>query len=216
MPKVESRKPNMAKLWFAAWAALTILVVSAARAEVIDRVLAMVGSQVVTLSDVRAAEAFALVPASARTDAPSDVLRQWVNRQLMLGEVERYSAPDPDRAVVDRRLAEIRAAFPGDAEYARTLARTAMSDERLRALVTDNARIESYVEQRFGAAAQPTPDEVQRYYREHPMEFTTGGRLAAFEEVQLEVQARASGERKRILIADWLDRLRRRGGVSTR
>jgi hypothetical protein len=206
----------MTKHWFAAWAALMILTVSAARAEVIDRVLAMVGSQVVTLSDVRAAEAFGLVPASARTDAPSDVLRQWVNRQLMLGEVERYSAPDPDRAVVDRRLAEIRAAFPGDAEYARTLARTAMSDERLRALVTDNARIESYVEQRFGAAAQPTPDEVQRYYREHPAEFTTGGRLAAFEEVQQAAQARAGGERKRILIADWLDRLRRRGGVGTR
>jgi hypothetical protein len=189
---------------------------AAAGAEVVDRVVAMVGSQVVTLSDVRAVEAFGLTPASAKTDAAGDARRQWINRLLMLGEVERYSGPEPEKAAVDRRLAEIRAAFASPAAYAQALARTAMSDERLRGVVTDNLRIESYVDQRFSAAAQPTPDEVQRYYREHPGEFTVNGRLSAYDDVQRTAQQRASAERKRTLIADWLERLRRRGAVAAR
>ena len=183
-----------------------------ADAEIVDRVMAVVGSQVVTLSDVRAAETFDLVPSVTRWTAAGTVA-YLVERQLMLSEVERYSAPDPDRALLDRRLAQIRAGFPTSADYDRALARTAMSDARLRNLVVDNLRIESYLDQRFGAAAQPTQDEVQRYYREHPAEFTQNGRLAPFDEVQQAAQQKAAAERRRALIADWLDRLRRRGQV---
>jgi hypothetical protein len=183
------------------------------RAEIIDRVLAMVGSQVITASDVRAAEAFSLVPPSAKVRAPTDTLVQLVNRQLMLTEVERYSAPDPERPLLDRRVGEIRAAFKSPSEYEQALARSAMSEERLRSLVADNIRIEAYVDQRFAAAAQPTPDEVQRYYREHPSEFTKSGQPATFDEVQEAVLQKASAERKRALITDWLDRLRRRGEI---
>jgi hypothetical protein len=206
----------MTKRWWVAWAALAVLAAAATRAEVIDRVLALVGTQVVTLSDIRAAEAFGLVPPSARTTAAADVLRQWVNRQLMLGEVDRYSAPDPERAAVDRRIAEIRASFGSPDEYARSLARTAMSDERLRSLVADNLRIEAYVEQRFSAAAQPSPDETERYYREHPDEFTRNGRLAAYEEVQAAVRQKVTADRRLALITDWLDRLGRRGAATAR
>ncbi len=44
------------------------------------------------------------------------------------------------------------------------------------------------MDQRFGSAAQPTADEVLRYYREHPAEFTRAGRLAPFTEVQPAIQ----------------------------
>jgi hypothetical protein len=185
-----------------------------AAAEIIDRVLAMVGTQVVTLSDLRAAETFGLVPPAAKAGGAVDVLAGLVNRQLMLDEVERYSAPEPDPLLLDRRLAEMKAGFPSESEYAQALLRTAMSEGRLRSVVADNLRLEAYVDQRFSGAVQPTADEVQQYYREHPGEFTTGGRLAAFEDVQPIVLAKVSAERRRALLADWLDRLRRRGFVS--
>jgi hypothetical protein len=197
----------------AAAALLITSLAGPAGAEIIDRVMAMVGSQVVTQSDVRAAETFGLVPPTAAAGRASDLLAGLVNRQLMLSEVERYSAPDPDRPLLDRRMSEIRAGFATDSEYAQALARTAMSEERLRGLVIDNLRIEAYVDQRFSGAAQPTPDEVRQYYQEHPDEFTTSGRLAAFDDVQPIVLGKVIAERRRALIADWLDRLRRRGQV---
>jgi hypothetical protein len=194
--------------------ALTLVAVTG-RAEVIDRVLAVIGSQVVTLSDVRAAQAFGFAPAGTPADPAAAVLTYLINRELMLGEVDRYSAPEPDRALLERRLAQIRARFSTPDQYERALARTAMTEGRLRTTISDNLRIETYLEQRFGAAAQPTPDEVQRYYREHPGEFTRAGQLAPFDEVQQQAQERLAAERRRALVADWLDRLRRRAFVTT-
>jgi hypothetical protein len=165
------------------------------RAEVIDRVMAVVGTAVVTLSDVRAAEAFGLTSGAA----PADVLAALIDRELMLGEVDRYSSPDPESGVLDRRLAQIQARFSSRALYEQALARTAM--------------IENYLDQRFGSAAQPAPDEVLRYYRERPSEFTRAGRLAPFDEIQAATQQKLAGDRKRALVAEWLDRLRRRGQV---
>jgi len=178
-------------------------------ADVVDRVMAVVGSAVVTLSDVRAAEAFGL--ASGAT--PAEVLAALIDRELMLGEVDRYAAPDPDPQVLDRRLAQIQARFPSRALFERALAQTAMTEVRLRAFVLETLRVESYVDQRFGSAAQPTPDEVRRYYQEHPAEFTRAGRLAPFDEIQLAAQQKIAADRRRALVVEWLDRLRRRGQV---
>ena len=179
------------------------------RAEVIDRVIAVVGTAVVTLSDVRAAEAFGLTSGAA----PADVLAALIDRELMLGEVDRYAAPDPESGVLDRRLARIQARFSSRALYEQALARTAMTEVRLRAVVSETLRIENYLDQRFGSAAQPAPDEVLRYYRERPSEFTRAGRLAPFDEIQAATQQKLAADRKRALIAEWLDRLRRRGQV---
>ena len=186
-----------------------------AGAEVIDRVLAVVNSQVVTLSDVRAAQTFGLVPAATPAETTNDVLAYLVNRQLMLSEVDRYSAPDPAPALLDRRMVQIRSTFLGAAQYEQALAGTAMTEGRLRNVIADNVRIETYVDQRFGAAAQPTSEEVQRYYLEHPVVFTRDGRLAPFDDVQVQAQERLAAERRRALITDWLDRLRRRASVTT-
>jgi hypothetical protein len=211
--KVEGRMQTRVRLVLAL---VLAGLVGTVRAEVIDRVLAVVGSHVVTLSDVRAAQTFAIVPAGTTADSTADVLVSLVNRELMLGEVDRYSSPDPDRALLERRMAQIRARFPSPNQYQQALARTAMTDGRLRTVVADNVRIETYLDQRFGAAAQPTPDEVQRYYRDHPGEFTRGGQLVSFDEAQPQAQERTAAERRRALVSDWLDRLRRRGSVEIR
>jgi hypothetical protein len=179
------------------------------RAEFVDRVMAVVGTTVVTLSDVRAAETFGLTSGVP----PAEVLAALIDRELMLGEVDRYAAPNPESAVLDRRLAQIQARFSSRALYEQALARTAMTEARLRAVVSQTLRIETYLEQRFGSAAQPAPDEVLRYYREHPAEFTQAGRLVPFDEVQAAIQQKLAADRRSELVAEWLDRLRRRGSV---
>jgi hypothetical protein len=186
-----------------------------AGAEIVDQVLATVGSQVVTLSDLRAVQTFGIMPAGLPARTPAEILHSLVDRQLMLGEVQRYVAAEPDRALVDRRMAQIRAAFPGAGAYEQALARTAMTDERLRAVVASNLQIDAYVEQRFGAPGPPTPDEAQRYYTDHPAEFTRAGRLLPFGEVRAEAQERLAAGRQRTQVAQWLDRLRRSTHVET-
>ena len=180
-----------------------------AGAEIVDRVLATVGSQVVTWSDLRAVQTFGIMPAGLPARTPGEILHSLVDRELMLGEVQRYAAPEPDRELVDRRMAEIRAAFPNAAAYQQALARTAMTEDRLRSHVAADLQIAAYVEQRFGAPGPPASNEVQRYYAEHPAEFTQAGRLLPFDQVRAQAQERLAAARQHTLVAQWLDRLRR-------
>jgi hypothetical protein len=106
-------------------------------------------------------------------------------------------------------MAQVRAAFPGTGAYEQALARTAMTEDRLRSFVAAILQVDAYVEQRFGAPGPPSPDEVQRYYTDHPAEFTQAGRLALFDEVRAQAQGRVAAARQRTLVVQWLDRLRR-------
>jgi hypothetical protein len=180
-----------------------------ARAEIVDRVLATVGSQVITLSDLRAVQTFGVLPSGATARTPAEILDALVDHVLMFGEVQRFVAPEPDRALVDRRMSQIRAAFPDAEAYEQALARTAMTESRLRSLVAATLQVDAYVEQRFGAPGPPPADEVRRYYTDHPAEFTRGGRLLPFEEARAQAQDRLLAARQRTLVTQWLDRLRR-------
>ena len=68
---------------------------SAVQAEIVDRVLAVVGQRVITLSDARAAVTFGLVEPAVGADAVAEGVAYLVNRQLMLSEVDRYGVPPP-------------------------------------------------------------------------------------------------------------------------
>src|SRR2546423_15571300 len=95
-------------------AALVIVVaVASVRAEVIDRVLAVVNGDVITLSDVTAARDLGLVATPSTVDDPVRfVLDALIDRALELDEVDRYGPPEPGTDAVDRQIAAVRARFP--------------------------------------------------------------------------------------------------------
>src|SRR3982750_1414944 len=84
---------------------------SLARAEVIDRALAVVGGQLITLTDVIAARDLRLVPAQAAPDPIRAVLSKLIDRELVLAEVERYAPPEPTGEAVDAEVGRGRAPF---------------------------------------------------------------------------------------------------------
>jgi len=179
-------------------------------AQVIDRVMARVGGQVITLSDVRAAMALGFVRPSSGADPTADALNVLIDRELMLAEATRFAAPEPDPAAVDARIAEVRRRFASEAEWNAALEVSAMTPERLRDIVRDNLRVEAYVDQLFSAPAQPTDDEVARYYEQHRADFVRDGRQLSLDESRDLARERATAERRRALVADWVAGLRSR------
>lgn len=128
------------------------------QASLVERTLAIVGGQAITLADVQTALALSLVTAPDLTRATE----QLVERALMLREVERYAPPEPEDAVVERQLGAIRARLPKDA-LARTLAAGGFSEARLRGWIRDDLRVTAYLEQRFasvGAGPQTREDLI--------------------------------------------------------
>lgn len=181
----------------------------------LDRLVAVVNGQPITLSDLRAVRGMELVP-DARTLDHAALVDRLIERELMRAEVDRFSIAPPDAEQLDARLARIAqrlgsgngGKLPGDA-----LEALGLSPGRLRAWVEDDLRIERYLRQRFDAAAQPSDEEALAFFRSREREFMVGGRPQPFAAVRDEVRARLAGERRRELIDDWTAALRRRATI---
>ena len=187
--------------------------VGSLRAEVIDRILAVVDTQIITLSDARAALRFALVPEDVSVDPIAAVLQRLVDRRLMLAEVDRYAPPEPAPAAVEAAIAVVERRFKDPLEMEIALNQAAMSREELRRWVRDTLRLETYFQQRFSTVVQPSEDEILRYYREHPAEFTVSGKGQSLEAVRDAVRTAVIREQREVLVNQWVEGLRRRGAV---
>ena len=124
-----------------------------ARAEVIDRVLAVVGGQLITLSDVTAARDLRLVPPEQTADPVRAILSKLIDRELVLAEVERYAPPEPTADAVDVEVRRVRARFDSDAAFEAALTRSGMDEKHLRETLREDLRIRAYLDQRFSAAS---------------------------------------------------------------
>jgi hypothetical protein len=121
-------------------------------AETIDRVLAVVAGQIITLSDVTAARELGVQTAAPSADPIRGMLSTLIDRALVLSEVERYAPADPAPEVIDREIEIIRERFPSADDFTDALARAGLDDRLLRDMVRQDLRIRAYQEQRFAAA----------------------------------------------------------------
>lgn len=131
-----------------------LLVVSAspAHADVIDRIMAVVSGQPITLSDVTAARQFGLVEAPAGTADPiAYTLDRLIERTLVLAEVERFQPPEPDPVEMTLRIDELARRAGSAAAFEKALAVVGMTPDQLRRYFRDDLRITTYLNQRFGA-----------------------------------------------------------------
>ena len=198
-----------------ATAFVAALLVTGASAEVIERIMAVVSGQPIVLSDVTAALRFDLTPpAPAGTDPVAWTVDRLVERTLMLSEVERYQPPEPAAAEIDRHVAALEQRAGSAAALDATLSALGLTRDRLRAYIRDDLRIATYLNERFNSAAEPPETDVLTYYREHPSEFTTGGRLQTFEEAQEAARQKVADARRTALISEWVASLRRRADVT--
>lgn len=182
-------------------------------ADLIDRIVAIVGDRVVLQSDVAAAHALGLIPLPGDVGGtgPDDV-RQAVNRVLVLEEVERFGGGQPTSAAIDARIEAIRNRVGADLDA--LLTRTGLDRTMLRRLAGEQIRLEGYLEQRFTGAAQPTDEEVDALVRERGAEWTRAGLIAPGQDAATFARAQLIDTRRQQLIRDWIASLRRRADIT--
>jgi hypothetical protein len=164
------------------------------RAEIIDKVLAILPGQIITLSDLEAALDLGLVEPAPGSDRISGGLTALVDRLLMLNEVRRVVPPEPDAAAIDARMAAIARRFASPAEMSRVLATRGVDESVVRIYAADDLRLASYLDERFSAASQPTDEEIRQ-----------AGEGA---------RAKLVAERRQALVSAWIADLRRRADVT--
>jgi hypothetical protein len=130
-----------------------VLATGVVRAETINRVLAVVAGQLITLSDVTAARDLGLESAGGAADPIRFILTRLIDRELMLAEVDRYGPPEPTAEAVDGEVERVRARFPSPDAFDDALARSGIDEKHLRETVRQNLRMAAYLDQRFTSTA---------------------------------------------------------------
>ncbi len=196
-------------------AALVAGVGGAVRADVIDRVVALVDGHLITMSDVRTITALGLLdpssPASPVEPGRDPIVEHLIDRILVLEEVERYAPAPPDDNAIDARIATIAQANGSAARVEQQLHALGVGAAWLRQWATDSLRIRAYVDQRFGSVVQPTDEDLEAYFREHQSDFA--GKDINDATVQSTARTALVAERRRAVLTEWITGLRRRADV---
>jgi len=211
--KTHKRPPGRSRVlmrrtaWFVSFEFLLLSFVSAQ--QLLDRVLARIGSNAITLTDVRAAVGLGLVDAKSPDDPAA--LSQVIDRQLMLTEVARFPPAEPTAAAIDQQM-EAMKKRAGTA-LQELMNSTGLDEARLRDLARDTLRIQAYIMQRFGTLTIVGEDDARRYYDEHKEQFMRNGMPIPFEDAEAEARRLASAARLQDSIAQWVRDLRMRAEV---
>ena len=142
--------------------------------QLLDRVLARVDTNPITLTDVQAALALGIVQVDSG-DPIAEGTQRMIDRQLELTEVQRFPPPEPPPEAVMREA--MRLTMNVGTKLPALMRSTGLSEQRIVDIARDNLRIAGYLDQRFGTIVQVSDDEVVAYYRTHEAEFTKGGDL---------------------------------------
>jgi hypothetical protein len=154
----ETTKDTKKRISFSCISCLRVFVVIwllgiCARAEMIDRLLAVAAGNLIMLTDVTAARDLQLQTADGAADPIRAILAKLIDRELVLAEVERYAPPEPSAAAIDREIERVRARFGSQAELDAALQRSGIDEKHLRETLRQDLRIRAYLDQRFATTA---------------------------------------------------------------
>jgi hypothetical protein len=194
--------------------AMLFLCAGVARADVIDRLLAVVHGHLITLSDVRRVVELGLATSNRSGDVSEAVLSELIDRRLVLEEVERYAPSEPDPGTIAARVNELQQHLDGPPGFEARLAALGVDRSWLEQWVRDDLRLQAYIAQRFAGAMEATDEEIENYFREHAADFVRNGQPLPAGQAQAIARERVMAARREALTTEWLEGLRKRGEIA--
>src|SRR3989304_364788 len=150
----------------ALWLALMALLPGAlARAELVDRIVAIIDREVVTLSEAEQASEIARARTGAAAAPLVSVVERLIESRLVEREVERFTGEPVSPELVDGALQEVRARFSSETAFLEMLTRNGLSEGELRATLRRQIGVAEYLEQRFRPLTFVTEAQIEGYYR---------------------------------------------------
>jgi len=199
-------------------AALSILLLSAGpvRAEVIDRLAAIVGTKIITANDVSRQVRLTAFLNGAEPDYSVENRRKTaqmlVEQALVRREMTSAGLGTDLETNIDPRLLDlVKQRYPGDAVYKAALARYELTDADVKAQLLWQTQLVQFVDMRFRSPVAPAESELTEYYESTfvpEWSSRNQGKPPAFEEVREEVEAQYGSERANNALDRWLGQTR--------
>ncbi|MBI4465134.1 MAG: SurA N-terminal domain-containing protein [Acidobacteria bacterium] len=204
---------------------LTVFFLSPLRAEIVDRILAVVGDQVVTWSDVMEEANYQAFlngrqpPDSAELDRKENrqpILSRLIDQTLLAQAQKAFSFAPSENGEAKKRLEELRKQFTDEQTYRSALVRCHLTEAELVSLLERETTLMAFVDYRLHPQVQLTVEEIEQYYRETLLpELRRRGQqdVPPLSEVRDQIEQILTQEKINDLLDQWLQDLRRRTPV---
>lgn len=152
--------------------ALLLLFIAAISAEIVDRIVAKVGTDIVLLSDLQKQlaqmqQAKVLTPDTN----PVDVLNEMIEQKLMIQKAKELNIKIDDNRVkgmAERYLKQIKSRYPNDAAFTADLRKSKLTESDLLKyytdMLTESALTEQLVEKHISSKVSVTDAEIFSFY----------------------------------------------------
>lgn len=183
-----------------------------ARAEIIDRIAAVVDRQVITLSELNQIVALELLsrnPGEAEAAYRRRVLDWMIAQLLRYRDVERFGAQDVPADAIEATLSRIIQRYPSEQAFMDALARVELTLDQVRTLIKRDQQVQRYIDQRFAPKVFVSNDEIETYYAGvwAPQRRERGLSVPDLAEVREEIRGEVRG-RLTQEIERWTEQLR--------
>jgi peptidyl-prolyl cis-trans isomerase SurA len=191
---------------------LASFLASTARGELVDRIMAIIDREVVTLSEAEEARAIG----RARTGNEArlvDVVERLIESRLVEREVERFTGEPVSPELVDGALAEVRGGFDSEAAFLEMLAKNGLTEEELRASLDRQLKVTAYLERRFRPLTFVTDEQIEAYYRDELVPELREGRPPGLEEVSDSIRRILEERAFNARVEEWIEGLKGRARI---
>lgn len=204
--------------WFGVllFVALSLAATIPARAEIVDRIVARVGNQIVTLSDMLALRRYQELlaePGAAPVAADRKLLDQLIEQQLILEEASTLTYTPMSDADVKAEIARLALHLGSEEILEKRMREVGLSEEELTWVVRRQGNIQRFLDVRFRAAVQVSEDQIASYYREQllPQLHRRGLRqMPGLDEVEDQIRELLTQQQISEMVSNWLVELKAR------
>ena len=172
----------------------------------LDRILAVVSGEPITLSEV--VEAIALAPGVTPQPTLEEALERLIDARLMEREARRYPQEPPSEEESEATLRALADRFPTPEDYRATLFRLGIAEDYLRKRIQRELVVDRYLDRRFRPLVQVAQREVEEYYRAVLLPDLDAGPPAPTPEIESLVRNILEERDLNRRISAWVDELK--------
>jgi peptidyl-prolyl cis-trans isomerase SurA len=193
-------------------ALVALLPATSARGELVDRIVAIIDREVVTLSE--AEQARSIGKARSGAEAPlADVVERLIESRLVEREVERFTGEPVAPDVVDAALREVRGGFSSEPAFQAMLAAVGLTEEALRAELGRQVAVSQYLERRFRPLTFVTDEQIEVYYRDELLPEVRGQRTPELSDVSDAIRRILEERAFNARVEEWIEALKGRARI---
>jgi len=183
--------------------------------QMVDRIVAVVNEEVITLTDVQVAEAFGLYAGEIDEDDEDFlllILKRLIDQKVVIrlsGEVESIKGEEMDKFLM--RIAQ----RLGSDEIERRLTHFGLDWENLKDYIREKMTYQTIISQKFSKVNPVSLKEIEDYYQKIyvPAQREKGAEPEPMMEILDEIESNIKQEKMKAQVEDWIKNLKDRSDI---